>query len=190
MTASYFVELPHTWCGYFHVPLVAWTLWLGTGVETALPKLAAGLAAERIATLSRSAPFGLALAAVVVVAIVSALNPLKLPARVYEPMQTWAPETPEREPAARILAADIGAIGYAWRGTVLDSEGLVWPQALEYALPNTIIEAERPDLLARYEAIGRFSARDDRHLDPELDDLSPIRQKDYLLYKRKRDTAR
>jgi hypothetical protein len=127
-----------------------------------------------------------------------------VPDLVYAPMFTWARETSKLHPSARILASDIGAIGYAWRGTVLDSEGLTWPQALDYGQPNAIIAALLPEFLlivaeqprldhfyahgelkARYQAIARFSASSPPKLEPEIVDASPVWVQDYVLYRRR-----
>jgi len=53
MTASYLAARPHTWGWYFYVPLVAWCVWLGAGIERVLPWIAGrfGSMATRIARL-------------------------------------------------------------------------------------------------------------------------------------------
>ncbi|MDZ4772691.1 MAG: hypothetical protein SGI72_06095 [Planctomycetota bacterium] len=102
------------------------------------------------------------------------------------------------------MAADIGAIGWNWRGTILDSMGLVWPAALEYGSLNAIIAGESPeyvmlyadrftlrefrardDLYARYEPIARFSAFGLTDLAPRLEDVDVDWSQDYLIYRRR-----
>jgi hypothetical protein len=106
-------------------------------------------------------------------------------------------------PKARVLASDIGAIGYAWQGTVLDSEGLTWPQALRYQHPNAMIEAMQPEYVmlvaerprvehfytdpkvrGRYVPLARFSVDGETELAPDLEHISPLWVQDYLVFKR------
>lgn len=204
ITASYLAARPHLWGWYFFVPLVAWCLWLGAGAERALSLLPAR-ALARLAAFARPAT-GIAVCALalVVVAIVVQRFPSRVAERVYAPMQAWARETSKLHPDARILASDIGAIAWAWQGTVLDSEGLTWPQALDYVYPNAMIEAlepefllfvaERPrlehfyargDLKERYQPIRRFGAEPGAAIEPELEDASPLWVQDYVLYRRR-----
>jgi hypothetical protein len=204
ITASYLAARPHTWGWYFYVPLVAWCLWLGLGIEVAAPWIAR--AAERVRArllLRLLRPVTLASILIVVAAAVSFALPTRVPARVYEPMQRWASETSKLHPRATILASDIGAIAYTWTGTVLDSEGLTWPEALRYQHPTAMIEAMQPDyvlLVAErprvehfrsedrvrrlYVPMARFSASGETELEPELDRVSPTWVQDYLVYKR------
>jgi hypothetical protein len=204
ITASYLAARPHLWGWYFFVPLVAWCLWLGAGSERAVAMLPSGIQ-TRLASLARpAAVLVLGALAVASVAAVTRFFPSPIPSRVYAPMQAWARETSKLHPNARILASDIGAIGWAWQGTVLDSEGLTWPQALDYVFPNAMIEAvepefllivaERPrlehfysrgDLKQRYVAIARFGPEPGAPLEPELAEASPWWVQDYVLYQRR-----
>jgi hypothetical protein len=118
-------------------------------------------------------------------------------------MHAWAAETSLLHPQARILASDIGAIAYSWQGTVLDSEGLTWPQALRYPSPNAMIEAMRPEYVmlvaerprvehfysdpevsSRYAPLARFSVEGETELAPDLERISPLWVQDYLVFKR------
>jgi len=120
-------------------------------------------------------------------------------------MWAWAERTSAAEPGARILASDIGAIGHRWKGIVLDSEGLTWPEALLHKLPAAIIDATapeyllvvaerprlrhlagRPDILARYEAIERFNATGKTALDPTPENVPIDWSQDYLVYRLRR----
>ena len=203
ITASYLAARPHVWGWYFYVPLTAWVAWLALGLERAR----AALAARRGREPSPLGTASVALAAAATVGAVAAiarLAPTRVPERVYRPMHAWAAESSRLHPLARVLAADIGAIGYAWRGTVLDSEGLTWPQALDYVFPNAIIEAfepeyllivaerprlahfrARPEIAGRYVPIARFSASGETDLEPPLEQVSPTWVQDYLLYRRR-----
>lgn len=204
ITASYLAARPHVWGWYFYVPLTAWVAWLALGAEKVRELASARLAWRPPAALRAALP-ALAVAATVgAAAAVSRLRPTHVPERVYRPMHAWARETSRLHPRARILAADIGAIGYAWQGTVLDSEGLTWPQALYYVFPNAIIEAlepeyllivaeeprlahfrARPEIAGRYEPIARFSASGETDLAPELSRVSAVWVQDYLVYRRR-----
>ena len=191
------------WGWYFYVPLTAWAAWLALGLE----RVRAALAARRGPQPSAGRVPWVALASAATVGAVAAiarLAPTRVPERVYQPMHAWGAENSRLHPLARVLAADIGAIGYAWRGTVLDSEGLTWPQALDYVFPNAIIEAfepefllivverprlahfrARPEIAGRYVPIARFSASGETDLEPPLEQVSPFWVQDYLLYRRR-----
>lgn len=198
IVASYLAARPHTWGWYYYVPLVGWCAWLGLGAEAALARFLPKLTLRPVL-----APIA-AIAAVGATAFVAHRFPTTVPERVYAPMHAWAELTSRAEPSARILASDIGAIGWTWNGTVLDSEGLVWPEALRHGSPNAIIEAcapeyllvvaERPrvaslrgrsDLDALYEPIARFAPDGASELAPSTESLPPQWKQDYLLYKRR-----
>ncbi len=207
ITASFLLVRPHLWGWYFHVPLVAWTMWLGLGIDVALERFAFGsviVRAKPVAWIEKHDVRVLPCFVLLCVAAVSVLRPSPVPGRVYAPMQAWATETSAREPGARILAADIGAIGYAWRGTVLDSEGLTWPAAVQYRTSNRMIaemEPEyllivaefprlahfyrRPDISEMYEPIRRFSVTGATDLSPALEDVPRDWRQDYIVYRRK-----
>jgi hypothetical protein len=203
ITASYLAARPHTWGWYFDVPLVAWCVWLGTGLERVLPWMLArvGGLAHPLARAAR--PAALVGVAVVGSALVSWKFPTRVPQRVYAPMQIWAKATSKLHPSARILASDIGAIASAWDGTVLDSEGLTWPDALRYPHPNEMIFGARPEYVmivaerarlehffttdgprAMYEPVARFSVDGATDLEPDLERVSPVWVQDYLVYRR------
>jgi hypothetical protein len=204
ITGSYLAARPHTWGWYFYVPLVAWCLWFALGIEILAPWIAARLADGRAAQLLRAfRPASLAAILVVGAGLVSWKFPSPVPARVYRPMQHWAREISKLHPNATILASDIGAIGYAWSGTVLDSEGLTWPQALRYQHPNAMLAAMQPDYVllvaerprvehlysdakirALYVPVTRFSVSGEKVVEPDLDQVSETWVQDYLVFKR------
>lgn len=204
ISLSYLAARTHTWGWYFYVPLLGWSLWLGLGVESLVAWIGSRVPADIARFSSSFGPQALAVFAVVATGVISGLKPTLVEKNVYTPMQAWAEETSRREPGARILASDIGAIGWSWRGTVLDSEGLVWPEALRYKLPNPIIEHEkpeylmvvlerarlrhllaRPDLFALYKPVARFSVRGATKLDPTVDEIEPDWSQDYLVLQRR-----
>jgi hypothetical protein len=204
ITASYLVARPHTWGWYYYVPLVAWTLWLGVGAARAREWIAPRIG-ERLARAADAiGPQVAATCAVALAALACWKLPTPVDPKVYEPMRVWAESVSREHPHASILASDIGAIGWYWSGTVLDSEGLVWPDALRYKQPNAIIEAlkpdyvmlvaerprlqhfqERADLYARYVPIARFSVKGLTKIDPSYAELTPDWTQDYLVYARR-----
>jgi hypothetical protein len=128
----------------------------------------------------------------------------RVPHDVYEPLGKWARETSASEPNARILASDIGLIGWNWQGVVLDSEGLVWPDALRHGSVNAILEterpeyfvlvaerwrlrhlAQRPDVIAHYQPIARFNTRNDTKLEPAPEELDVTWSQDYIVFRRR-----
>jgi len=205
ISASYIAARPHTWGWYYYVPLAGLVLWTALGVEAAFDLVArrAG-SALRYAVESFAPQIGsVALAGLSFYAASRLQSPIE--ARVYAPLWAWAERTSAAEPNARILASDIGAIGHRWKGIVLDSEGLTWPEALEHKLPAAIIDATapeyllvvaerprlrhlsgRPDILSRYEAIERFNATGKTALDPKPEDVPIDWSQDYLVYRRRR----
>jgi hypothetical protein len=204
ISASYLAARPHTWGWYYYVPLTGWVVWIALGLESAWRWCAhrAGPALAHAVDSFAPQALGVAIAALAVYASSRQVSPI--PAQVYGPLWAWAERTSAAEPGARILASDIGAIGYAWKGTVLDSEGLTWPDALVQRTPAAMIAAtnpeylmivaERPrlrhlsqhaDLLAAYEPIARFNATGETRLDLAPEDVPMDWSQDYLIYRRK-----
>ena len=74
-------------------------------------------------------------------------------------------------PSATLATPEAGALGYYWHGRVLDACGLVSPQALPFlpvpdqqregpmtgAIPEPLIESERPELVATLAVFARRS---------------------------------
>lgn len=204
ISASYLVARPHTWGWYYYVPLAAWTAWIALGAESAWTWCARRAGPALAHAIDRHAPQAASLAVVGVSAYASTRFASQVESRVYAPLWEWAARTSSAEPSARILASDIGAIGHAWKGIVLDSEGLTWPEALVHRLPATIIEATRPEYLmvvaerprlrhlsqvpevmARYEAIARFNATGATELALAPEDVPMDWSQDYLIYRRR-----
>jgi hypothetical protein len=204
MTIGYAASGVHSVLGFFHLPLAAWCLWLGAGCEALVGRLHARLSEDTLELgRQRAIVFGGAVLFFAFAAL-SAMRRDALGERVYEPLQARARAIGRVEPRARILAANIGALGWAWSGTVLDSEGRTWPSAVLYGEQNQmirecapeylLIDAERgrigffrsdDELCARYVAVARFAANGARELEPELQDLPLEWAPDYLLYRRR-----
>lgn len=204
ISASYLVARPHTWGWYYFVPLTALVVWIALGIESAWRACArrAGPALTHVVDSFLPQAASVAIACLAVYAASRQVSPI--PSTVYGPLWEWAERTSAAEPGARILASDIGAIGHRWKGTVLDSEGLTWPDALLHKFPTVMIEksrpeylmvvaerprlrhlSERPDLMTEYEPIVRFNATGltELHLTPE--DVPMDWSQDYLIYRRK-----
>jgi len=204
ISASYLVARPHTWGWYYFVPLTAWVVWIALGVESVWRACArrAGPALAHVVDSFLPQAASVAIACLAFFAASRQVSPI--PSAVYAPLWDWAERTSTAEPGARILASDIGAIGHRWKGTVLDSEGLTWPDALLHKFPTVMIErsrpeylmvvaerprlrhlAERPDLMAEYEPIARFNATGSTELHLAPEDVPMEWSQDYLIYRRK-----
>jgi len=134
------------------------------------------------------------------------LFPDPITPNVYRPLAAWTQAEGLAERELRVEASDIGAIGYYSGALVLDSEGLVWPQARSYGGQLALIEAERPEYVlmvaerwrmqrfsaspvyAEYEPVARFNAALDRELRPDPQALREGWSQDYLIFRR-RDVA-
>jgi len=208
IVGAYLAARPHTWGWYYWVPLAAYVTWLGRGAADAL-EAACALRAPARRALARAAPLAgplLAGLAVLAVGAVSARMHDRVTERVYEPLAAWTREAGLRASGERVLASDIGAIGYYGMGIVLDSEGLVWPAALrhrgaqmdlveeyepEYLFLTAVRDRLRPmrereDVVRAYYPIRRFSVLGSDDLEPRLEDLPERWVQDYLLYRRRR----
>ncbi len=204
ISASYVAARPHTWGWYYYVPLAGLVMWTALGIEGMFDLVArrAGSALRHAVESFAPQVASVALAALAFFAASRLESPIE--ARVYVPMWAWAERTSAAEPSARILASDIGAIGHRWKGIVLDSEGLTWPEALIHKLPAVIIDATapeyllvvaerprlrhlsaRPDILSRYEAIARFNATGKTALELTPEDVPIEWSQDYLVYRRR-----
>jgi hypothetical protein len=191
---------------YFHLPLSVWCAWLGQGFAALVVRLHARLSVDTLELArQRAIVFGGPLL-LLAFGSVAAARREPIDERVYGPLQSCARAIGRVEPRARILAADIGALGWAWRGTVFDSEGRTWPQAALYGDPNRMIRELRPEYLLidaerrrvehfyadrelceRYVPVARFSASGASELELELD-LERLPRSwvpDYLLYRRR-----
>lgn len=201
VAASYALAGAKTWGWYFYAPLAMWCIALGVGCEAGLEFVAR--ASPKFAKLAGGAAIAFALLAVAAVASYSGLRPDRVTPLVYEPMQRWCAE---REPPirhARIVASDIGALGYFSGALILDSEGLVWPDAPGALHQVDAVREQLPDyvmivmnrgryapftadpIAARYEPVARFNVRGDRELHPAPDSLPDTWVQDYIVFARR-----
>jgi hypothetical protein len=202
IVASYAASGAKTWGWYFYVPLAAWALafglgvdWVWSSVQAQVPRLK--LRQSQLVQL----PALLALTAVSCVALFTRHYPDVVTRAVYEPMRAWAEAHGISERRASIAASDIGAIGW-YGGVILDTEGLVWPEAVEYEEPVDAIARHLPDYVVlvatrarvlgfmaspvfdRYRPVRRFNTVEDKSLEPVTSELPEWWEQDYLVYER------
>jgi hypothetical protein len=210
IVAAYVVARPKTWGWYFYPSLFAWVAWLGMGTE----QLAEWIGLDRLRLVPvRSMARWTGAAAVLAIAAVGMFPFLRadgVTPRVYEHIEQWAREARLEERQATVLASDIGAIGYYTRTRILDSQGLVWPEALHHPLQIDVIREHKPDYLmlvakstrlrpfradpelsALYKPIRRFNEYNRtglERLEPDLDELPDWWEQDYIIYERQPST--
>jgi hypothetical protein len=121
--------------------------------------------------------------------------------RVHMPLIRWAQTQSRLEPRARILASDVGALGFGWSGTVLASEGLLWPPARRLEAVNNMLREAQPEylllscerdrllalrsdpwVLEHYQPVRRFSPEGAQELSPDPEQLPSTHRSDYLLF--------
>jgi hypothetical protein len=210
VTAAYLAARPMMFGWYYQPILTADCLWLGLGLAGVLQILAPSVCAlyeHRRRTLSIVSA-GLVIAGVSAAAYV--MGPSRIRGELYKSMQTWAEQSATA--STTILACDIGCIGYVSNARILDTGGLVWPEARrrtkepdlmvefrpDYALiiasPGRVkIMQTDPDLVRLYVPVERFNVGDDRRLIFSEADLSDEARRhwaanwrhDYILYARR-----
>jgi hypothetical protein len=207
IVAAYLVVQPKTWGWYFYAPLTAWVVCLGLGAEQISRWIGfERLGWHRVGPQRALVALG-SLAVLGTVAIFPVLRPDRITPRVYARFEAWAKEARIAERKASISASDIGAIGWYTGATIYDSEGLVWPEALELTrtedqiakyLPDYVILVvrksrlrpfcvEHPELAARYRPIRRFNEYTDDggdKLTPDIAQLPDWWEQDYLIFER------
>jgi hypothetical protein len=188
----------------FHLPLCATCVWLGQGAEGLYRALRSRLPADALELVRARAIACGAVFCCVLYGSLSAAQRETVRERVYAPLQERARAIGRVQPRARILASDIGALGWAWKGSVLDSEGRTWPLARHYADPQAMVHALWPEYLllsaerrrlepfladaelaARYVAVARYSESGARELAPDPERLPQEPVADFLLYRRR-----
>ncbi len=203
---AYLAARPHTWGWYYYLPLFAYCAFLAEGLVPLVEGAAARLPGP-LAWTRRLAVPGATAVVLGLVVLGARLMPDRVTSRVYRPMGEWASEVGFSDGGRTLLASDIGAIGYFGRGTVLDSEGLTFPAALDTeAFPDEValIAGWRPDYLLltasrgqvaqmrasdeitrAYYPVRRFSVTGETELEPELATLPDHWVQDYLLFRRR-----
>jgi hypothetical protein len=201
MVSAYLAAGVKTWGWYFYVPLVAWCAALGTGSDALLEFLGRARSALRFEVLGTRAVLALACVVVVVVALYSRRFPDRVTALVYQPLQKWVTGAGLEARHKTMVASDIGAIGFFSDTLILDSEGLVWPEAV-FTKQVDVIRKHKPDyvmLVANkpritpfvadpiaqdYRPIVRFNITGDAELRPDPATLPTWWEQDYIIYER------
>jgi len=202
MVAAYAAAGAKTWGWYYYVPLTAWAVALGLGAEWLAGSVRAHVRGWRLPdSLVEQLPGLLALTAVSAVALFTRDHPDSVTREIYEPIGAWADAHAIAERRASIVASDIGAIGW-FGGVILDTEGLVWPEASEYEDPVQVVAAHLPDYVVlvvtrsrilsfmaspvfdRYRPVRRFNRIEDKSLVPVTSELPVWWEQDYLVYER------
>ncbi len=197
---SYGIARPHTWGWYYYVPLTSWAVSLALGLEWCWHRLGTSSLRARLENL---APYAALVLGSTVILLGTGGRSDRVSERVYAPLREWAREADLA--TARVLASDIGALGWYGRGVVLDTEGLVWPPAVSArGAQLEIVRAERPEyamitatrgkiaplradegFAREYVAIRRFSVLGETELEPPLEALPENWVQDYIVYARK-----
>ena len=207
IVVAYLIAHPKTWGWYFYAPMVAWVAWLGLGCE----QIARWIGFEKLRLqasggVRASTIAGCALC-VGAVSTFPYLRPDRVTPLVYGHFEQWAKEARIAELKPTILASDIGAIGWYADTRILDSAGLVWPEALkvtrqvdqirkylpEYAIlvvRRSRLEPFRLDdhaLAEMYRPVRRFNEYNKTGLDklnPDIAELPDWWEQDYIIYER------
>jgi hypothetical protein len=202
MVLAYVASGVKTWGWYFYIPLVSWSIGLALGVQALAALVARRLPRGHVPfALGQHVPLVASVAAVVGMGVFTQLYPDKVSPRVYEPLRLWAEESELRARNASIVASDIGVIGW-YGGLILDTEGLVWPEARSYAEQVDVVRAHRPDyvvvvarrerlvrfvadpVFSEYRPVQRFNTTGDADLAPATGGLPAWWEQDYLVYER------
>ncbi|MBK7641944.1 MAG: hypothetical protein IPJ19_02665 [Planctomycetes bacterium] len=207
MSACFLLARVHPWSWRLQLPLCVWCLWLAEGAQALIARWGSRIPSDALALVrERAVVFGAPLL-LLAYGSVAATEREHVTERVYAPLQEWARSIGRVSPRARILAADIGALGWAWSGTVFDCAGRTWPLASQYTQPNRMARDLRPeylllavdshcighfysdaDLRARYVPIARFSPSGAQELELDPRALAQSCGSDFLVFRR-RDLA-
>lgn len=143
LTAAYLAARPLMFNWYYPPMLTADCLWIGIGLAR-LGELVWPSVTRRVILYWRHLFMVTSTAVVVLVAAAAyRLGPSPVRTRIYEPIQKWA--AGHVAPDTTILACDIGWIGYASGARILDSGGLVWPEARRQPRESTLLREHQPD---------------------------------------------
>lgn len=203
MVIAYALVGTKTWGWYFFVPLTAWTIALGLASESVVERVPVFLKLNREGALAKAMPVALTVLAIASMASVSKVHRDRITPNVYLPIADWADDERLAQDRATIVASDIGAVGFYTRAIILDSEGLVWPDALDYPNQVELVRALKPDfavwvvnttrlgsfladpeLLEAYHPVMRFNEDRNADLDPDPLRLPWWWEQDYIVFER------
>jgi hypothetical protein len=202
MVGAYCLVGTKTWGWYYYIALVTWVIALGLGSESIAERFGALRPLNREGPAPRALVPAMAIVAIALMAYVTGGHPDRITPNVYRPLEQWAKEAKLAERGVRVLASDIGAVGFYSQARILDSEGLVWPEALPYNhdqvkilreyLPEYVVWVVTnvrlgrfladPEIAGKYRAIQRFNENDDHDLTPNK--ITPYWEQDYIVYER------
>ena len=203
ISAAYCLAGVKTWGWYFYVPLVSWCVALGLGLDAVIEFLSRAVPSLRIERTTGALPWALSGLVLTAVAVFSRQHTERVTYHVYQPLAAWCEREGIEAHQPSIVASDIGAIGFFGRTRILDSEGLVWPQARQFSWQVDLIRAHRPDyvllvansvrigpwredpLYAEYLPLARFNITGDQDLEPDPKQLPPWWEQDYIIYRRR-----
>ena len=203
IVAAYCAVGVKTWGWYFYVPLTAWCAALGIGTDGVFEFVGRAKPAWKLDHMSSGASLTIAAIVVGSFAGFTRLYPDRVSLAVYAPMQAWIREEGLDRSDATVIASDIGALGYFSGARILDSEGLVWPEARRYARQVEVIKSYRPDyvmlvvnrsrippfrsdpIYEEYEPLRRFTLTYDSNLEPQDAALPTWWEQDYIVYRRR-----
>jgi len=200
---AYLVLRPAVW-GWYFVPLHFVKFLLAAFGLTALVNR---VQFARRTSMKRWAVAGGGLVLFSGIVIGAKVGPAPIRRHVYEPLQAWLRQYPAN--GKKMMAGDIGAVGYYSGAYIYDLAGLVtnrpqvardvasavetWqPDYLFLVVSRSQVGAllANPDEAARYWPVARFSRTGQQNLVPRFDELHPRWQQDYILYERTRGTER
>ncbi len=202
MVASYILVGTKTWGWYFYVPLVVWVIALGLGAESIVERLALLRVLNRDSRAIRMMAPMFAVVSIALMIYAKEKHPDPITPRVYQQLEIFSKTAHLADRKVNVLASDIGAIGFYSNARILDSEGLVWPEALQYHHQVDLVRAFNPEyviwvvkkdrlgqfladaeLSSRYRPIRRFNENNDRELFPTQ--YPTTWEQDYLIFERK-----
>lgn len=198
MVLAYAAAGAKTWGWYFYVPWIAWCL----GLAIALDGAAALLSRGGMPRIASAGPYVLSFLAIAASGVLAWKRPDRVTELVYEPMREWSRAEQLDRPGVRLFASDIGAIGYLSGATILDAEGLVWPEGRGVDHQIEVLRAHVPEyvmcvvngprlapfladpLSQRYVPIRRFNTTGVEDLEPDPSTLPAHWVQDYLFFRR------
>ena len=202
LTGAYAAARPAVWGWYLYPSLTLSCVWFGAGIGFLLRRFLPKRVTIGEADGARRLTLAVVFACVFLVSgFVAYKGPSLVRQKVYDAIAAWARDANAAE--VTVLAYDIGVIGYASGAQILDSAGLVWPEAAEhtdfaqllrrhhpdYALitavrSNVRVMQNDPYVRANYLPIRRFNTFGDTELTPQPGLLPAHWCQDYILYAR------
>ena len=192
---AYLFARPHVWPWYPHIFRIVVLLFAALAFDyliTIFNKKNISIPIQKVAIVNSLIP----IIFWIVVLINFGTSPVQK--NVYSKLENWCKG--KGLETKKILANDIGIIGYYSKANIFDTQGLRSPRALKYKTFEQMIVSENPDYLfininksdimvlnkydKLFEPIERFSKQGYTDLHPKPESMSEIWQQDYIIYKR------